>query len=134
VCGLYHIHRDEGVSFLVEPQNQGRWFFLVWPQNRRRRVSRFEPQNWQLWFGDLSLKITAVVSWFGPQNQAGFDLSVVPQNRWRKDDAGHTLRSSGLLRLEASRARVFQSGLKTGRDRMAGNACGTITEVTSGSS
>jgi hypothetical protein len=28
---------------------------------------------------------------------------------------GHTLRSSGLIRLEASRARVSQSSLKTGR-------------------
>jgi hypothetical protein len=39
------------------------------------------PQNRQLWFGDLGLKITATVSWFGPQNQAGFGLSVAPQNR-----------------------------------------------------
>jgi hypothetical protein len=38
------------------------------------------PQNRQLWFGDLSLKITAVISWFVPQNQAVFGLSVVPQN------------------------------------------------------
>jgi hypothetical protein len=37
--------------------------------------------NRQLRFGDLGLKITAMVSWFGPQNQVGFDLSVVPQNR-----------------------------------------------------
>jgi hypothetical protein len=42
---------------------------------------------------------------------------------------GHTSRSGGLLRLEASRARVFQSGLKTGRAMTAGGACGTITEV-----
>jgi hypothetical protein len=26
------------------------------------------PQNQQLWFGDLGLKITTAVSWFGPQN------------------------------------------------------------------
>jgi hypothetical protein len=31
---------------------------------------------------------------------------------------GHALRSSGLLRLEASRARVFQYGLKTGGGAM----------------
>jgi hypothetical protein len=31
-------------------------------------------------FGDLGLKITATVSWFGAQNQAGFGLSVAPQN------------------------------------------------------
>jgi hypothetical protein len=34
----------------------------------------------QLWFGDLGIKITTTVYWFGPQNQAGFVLSVTPQN------------------------------------------------------
>jgi hypothetical protein len=57
----------------------------------------------------------ATVSWFGPQNQAGYDLSVVPQNRWEdEDDVGHASRSSGLLHVEASRAMVSQSDLKTG--------------------
>jgi uncharacterized protein YktB (UPF0637 family) len=38
----------------------------------------------------------------------------VPQNRWENEDSvGHASRSSGLLHLEASRARVFQSSLKT---------------------
>jgi hypothetical protein len=41
---------------------------------------RFGPENWQLQFGDLDLKITATVSWFGPQNQAGYGLLVAPQN------------------------------------------------------
>jgi hypothetical protein len=55
------------------------------------------------------------VSWFGPKIQAGYGLSVVPQNQWEYEDgAGHTLRSSGMLRLEACRARVSQSGLMTG--------------------
>jgi hypothetical protein len=36
------------------------------------QVFRFRPQNRQLRFGDLVLKITATVSWFGLQNQAGF--------------------------------------------------------------
>jgi hypothetical protein len=63
----------------------------------------------------LSIKITVTVSWFEPQNQVGYGLSVVPQNRWDdEDDAGHALGSSGLLLLEASQARVFQSVLKTG--------------------
>jgi hypothetical protein len=54
------------------------------------------------------------VSWFGSQNQVGYGLSVVPQNQWEDEDGvGHTLRSSGLLRLEASWARVSQSSLKT---------------------
>jgi hypothetical protein len=30
----------------------------------------------QLRFDDLDLKITAMVCWFGPQNKAGFGLSV----------------------------------------------------------
>jgi hypothetical protein len=44
---------------------------------------------------------------------------------------GHASRSSGLLHVEASRARVFQSGLKTGRGTTAGGARGTIVEVVS---
>jgi hypothetical protein len=59
-------------------------------------------------FGDLGHKITTTVSWFGHQNQVGYGLSVVPQNQWEdEDNAGHALRSSSLLCLEASRARVF---------------------------
>jgi hypothetical protein len=93
------------------------------------RVSWFGPQNRQLWFGDLGLKITATVSWFGPQNQADFGLSVAPQNQWREDGMGHALRSGGLIFLEASRVRVSQSGLKTGRGATAGGVRDTITEV-----
>jgi hypothetical protein len=44
------------------------------------RVSQFEPQKRQLRFGDLGLKITVIVSWFGPQNQVGLSVSVAPQN------------------------------------------------------
>jgi hypothetical protein len=44
---------------------------------------------------------------------------------------GHASRSSGLLNMEASLARVSQSDLKTGRGAMTGGACGTITEVAS---
>jgi hypothetical protein len=58
-------------------------------------------------------------------------LSVVPQNRWREVDTGHASRSSGLLGVEASLARVFQSALKTGGGTMTGGARGTITEVAS---
>jgi hypothetical protein len=42
---------------------------------------------------------------------------------------GHASRSSALLRVEASLARVLQSSLKTGRGTMAGGARGTIAEV-----
>jgi hypothetical protein len=71
------------------------------------RVSQFGPQNRQLRFGDLGFKITATVSWFEPQNQVGYGLSVAAQNRWEDDGVGHASRSSGLLHLEASQARVF---------------------------
>jgi hypothetical protein len=47
-----------------------------------------------------------MVSWFGPQNHAGFGLSVVPQNRQREIGAGHALRSSSMLGVEASLATV----------------------------
>jgi hypothetical protein len=39
---------------------------------------------------------------------------------------GHVSRCSGLLRIEESRARVSQSGLKTGRGATMGGARGTI--------
>jgi hypothetical protein len=61
-------------------------------------------------------------------------ISVVAQNRWREDGVGHASRSGDLLCLEAKRARVFQSGLKTDGGATTGGACGTITEVASGSS
>jgi hypothetical protein len=41
------------------------------------------------------------VSWFRPQNQAGYGLSVAPQNQQEyEDDAGYASRSSGLLHLK----------------------------------
>jgi hypothetical protein len=44
---------------------------------------------------------------------------------------GHVSISSGLLGVETSLARVFQSGLKTGRGEMTGGARDTIVEVAS---
>jgi hypothetical protein len=89
------------------------------------------PQNRQLWFGDFGIKITVTVSWFEPQNQVGFGLSVAPQNRWREVGAGHASKSSSLLAIEASLTRVSQSGLKTGGGATTSAARGTITEVAS---
>jgi hypothetical protein len=83
------------VGFLVEPQNQGGGGF----PGLGLKTGNFGLVIW-------GLKITATVSWFGPQNQVGFILSVAPQNRRRKVGVGHALRSSGLLRMEASLARV----------------------------
>jgi hypothetical protein len=94
-------------------------------------VSWFGPQNRQLWFGDLGIKITATVSWFLPQNQVDFGLSVAPQNRRREVGVGHTSRSSSLLGIEASLARVFQSDLKTDGGATTGGARGTIAKVAS---
>jgi hypothetical protein len=44
---------------------------------------------------------------------------------------GHASRSSNMLGVEVSLARVFQSGLKTGGGATMGGARGTITEVAS---
>jgi hypothetical protein len=44
---------------------------------------------------------------------------------------GHVSRSSGLLRVKASLAKVFQSGLKTVGDATMGGARGTIMKVAS---
>jgi hypothetical protein len=44
---------------------------------------------------------------------------------------GHVSRSSGLLFLEASLTRVFQSGLEAGGCATAGGARVTITDVAS---
>jgi hypothetical protein len=44
---------------------------------------------------------------------------------------GHTSRSSSLLGVEASLARIFESDLKTGGGAMMGGARGTITKVAS---
>jgi hypothetical protein len=82
-------------------------------------------------FGDFGLKITVTVSWFGPQNHADFSLLVAPQHRRREVGVGHILRSSSLLGMEASLARFFQSGLKTGGGTVMSGARGTITEVAS---
>jgi hypothetical protein len=72
-----------------------------------------------------------MVSWFGPQNHVGFGLSVAPQNRRREVGVGHASRSSDLFHVEASLARVFQSGLKTGGGTTTGGARGTIADATS---
>jgi hypothetical protein len=60
-----------------------------------------------------------------------FGLSVAPQSRRREIDVGHTLRFSGLLRVEANVARVSQSSVKTSGSATTGGARGTIVKVAS---
>jgi hypothetical protein len=51
LCVICTVHKEtSSTSFLVELQNQG------------RRVFQFVPQNRQLRFGDLCLKMTAMIS------------------------------------------------------------------------
>jgi hypothetical protein len=61
----------------------------------------------------------------------GIGLSVAPQNRRKEVGVGHASRSSSLLAVEASLARVSQSGLKTDGGTTTGGARGTIAEVAS---
>jgi hypothetical protein len=61
----------------------------------------------------------------------GIGLSVAPQNRRREVGVGYASRSSSLLGVEASLARVSQSGLKTGGGATMGGARGIIAEVAS---
>jgi hypothetical protein len=104
----------------------------------------FEPQNQSGGgFPGLCLKICSsiVVIWASksPRRFLGLvlktkqasDLSVAPQNRRREVGVGHASRSNSLFAVEASLARVFQSGLKTGGGAMTSGARGTITEVAS---
>jgi hypothetical protein len=75
LCVICTVHKEmRSASFLVEPQNQG------------RRVFRFGSQYRQLQFSDLVNKIITMIFWFVPQNQVGYDLSVVSQNRQKDED------------------------------------------------
>jgi hypothetical protein len=58
--------------------------------------------------------------------QNGWHIGSVPGKERRRLNS-----PSGLLRVKASLARVFQSGLKTGGGATTGGARGTITEVAS---
>jgi hypothetical protein len=58
-------------------------------------------------------------------------LSVASQNQQREVSMGDASRSSSLLGVKASLARISQSGLKTDGGVTAGGARGTIVEVAS---
>jgi hypothetical protein len=101
------------ISFLVESQNQGGGGF----------------SNLCLKTGSSGLVIYASKS---PRRFLGLGLKTNQasicqlRHRWREVDTGYASRSSGLFDVEASLARVFQSGLKTGRDAMTGGAHGCV--------
>jgi hypothetical protein len=61
----------------------------------------------------------------------GFSLSLAPQNRRGEVGVGYASRFSGLFRVKASLARIFQSDLKTNGGATTDGACGTIAEVVS---
>jgi hypothetical protein len=63
LCAICTVHMEtRSAGFLVEPQNQGQRFVSGLASKPLGRVSQFGPQNRQLWFHDLSLKITMTVS------------------------------------------------------------------------
>jgi hypothetical protein len=81
LCAVYTVHVEMmSTGFLVEPENQGRRFvsglaskpvvtvFSGLASKLVSQISQVGPKNRQLWFSDLSLKITAMISWFEPQN------------------------------------------------------------------
>jgi hypothetical protein len=102
------------VGFLVEPQNQGGRGF----------------PGLGLKTGSSGLVIWASKS---PRRFLGLGLKTKWASvcRLRQVGAGHASRSSSLLDVEASLARVSQSGLKTGGGATTGGARGTIAEVAS---
>jgi hypothetical protein len=132
----------DGLS-VVWPQNHWDSLWVVWPQNRSRCFFWFglkaKGDGFLVWVS----KPVATVWWFGLQNHRdGFlvcasklsgllfiGCATKLMGEWF--DAGHMSRSGGLLRLKASRARVFQSGLKTGGGMMMGGVGGIIVEVVS---
>jgi hypothetical protein len=70
LCAVCTGHVEtRSAGFLVEPQNQGGGGF---PDLGLKTGSL----GLVIW----GLKITATVSWFGPQNQVDIGLSVAPQN------------------------------------------------------
>jgi hypothetical protein len=74
------------VGFLAEPQNQGGGgFFGLGIKTSSSGLVIWISKSPQ-WF-----------SWFGPQNQLRFGLSVASQNRRREVGVVHTSRSSSLL-------------------------------------
>jgi hypothetical protein len=82
VCTMHKKMRS--TIFLVQPQNQGRRFLLVWYQNRWLRLLWFDLKTTGSSFLVWASKLAAVVWWFDPQNpRDGFLVwSSNPSGRW----------------------------------------------------
>jgi hypothetical protein len=107
------------VGFLVEPQNQDGVGFPglgLKTDSSSLVICASKSPRWCLGLG-LKTKQTLVYR--------------LRHNRQREVGAGHASRSSRLLDVESSLARVFQSGLKTDGGATTGGARGTIIEVAS---
>jgi hypothetical protein len=87
------MHKEiRSACFLVWPQNQGRRFLGLASKPRSAVSPNLTSKPVVLGFSVWASKPTATVWWFGPQKQAGYDLSVVPQNRWKMKTVWDTRR------------------------------------------
>jgi hypothetical protein len=115
---------------------------VVWPQNHLDDFFRFGLKTCGVEFSNLGFKTGSygLVIWASKSLRRFFDLGLKTKrdtvyrlrhkiNMTMKTAREHTLKSSGLLCVEASRIKVFQSDLKTGGGARSGGARGTIVKV-----
>jgi hypothetical protein len=126
VCGLYRAQEDEEHGFLgstskprltvslglaSKPMNT---VLVVWPQNHSHGFPglglRTGSSSLVIWPTKSQLRILGL----GLKTKWAMVCRFVPQHRREDEDGvGHASRSSGLLHLEVSQARVSQSSLKS---------------------
>jgi hypothetical protein len=110
MCGLHRARGDE------------EWGFLVWATKPRLMVCE--------WFG-LKTGSSGLVVW--ASKPSGLRFVGCTTKLMERGRCGTRVKIWWLARLEASRARVSRSGLKTGGGVTTGGARGTIVEVALGS-
>jgi hypothetical protein len=116
---------------------------VVWHQNHWDDFFQFGLKTCGIKFSNLGFKTGSygLVIWTSKSLRRFFDLGLKTKrdtvyrlrhkiNMTMKTAWGHTLKSSGLLCVKASRTKVFQSDLKTGGGARSGDARGTIVKVT----
>jgi hypothetical protein len=151
-CAVCTVHVETRCAgFLVELQNQGRRFVSGLASKSLGRFLQFglktggngflvESQyQGSGGFPDLGLKIGiyGLVIWASksPRRFLGLGLKTIHASVCRlrhKTNGGRSVQDTHPDRVEASRARVSQSGLKTGGGATTGGAHGTVTDVVSG--